>query len=453
MPSVPSSEAIGGPSAQRLRSTPPRGELGGLQTAPKPSADTAADHEPAVPHRVLVLTNWFPSATAPTLGSFVLEQVAALRRHRGLDVRVLAGRPWPLDWLRPWRRPAQRAALAAASRSTGWAERDGVPFLDVPFALGSPVPWPGVARRYASAMVDAAAAIRAEFPFTLVHAHTAYLDGTAALALRDRWQLSCVITEHSGPFRDVMRRPWVRRAVRRALLGADRVLAVSAALANDMRRYLPRREHERIDVLRNGFDATRFTPPAAWAPDPQQPRLVAVGVMRPVKDPDLLLAAFAGLLRTCPGASLQLIGDGELRTHVQQRCVELGIAAAVRVRGALSREATAAVLCHDCDLLVVSSRAETFGLAALEALACGKPVVATRCGGPEELVTSDAVGRLVPVADVEAMTIALREVCQRLPTFEPARIRDHVRRFAFPEVARDLHAIYGELAARSRSVP
>jgi glycosyltransferase involved in cell wall biosynthesis len=406
---------------------------------------------PTPTHRVLVLANWFPSPTAPTHGSFVHEQAQALRRHRGLDVRVLAGRPWPIDLLRPWRLPAQWQSLRSARRAMAFRELDGVPVVDVPFALGTPLALPGTARSYARSMLAAAAVIRGQFPFTLVHAHTCYLDGTAALALRDRWQVPCVVTEHAGPFAEVMRRPWVRRAVRRVMLGADRTLAVSTALANDMRRWLPSRHGERVGVLRNGVDAERFQAPARWVPDPTHPRLVAIGALRPVKDPELLLAAFAGLLRAIPGATLQLVGDGELRAPMTRRCDQLGIAHAVRFGGSLSRDATAALLRDACDLLVVSSRAETFGLAALEALACGKPVVATRCGGPEDLVVDDTLGRLVPVGDVAAMTIALREACGALRSFEPQRIRAAaLQRFALPEVARDLHAIFDEVARDQR---
>lgn len=398
--------------------------------------------------RVLVLASWFPSPANPGLGSFVLEQAQALRRYCGLDVRVLAGRPRRIRTIRPWRAWRELRAIARAQRTLEWHVQDGVPVIDVPYPMATLLPLLTAAAAYARAMTVAADEVRSEFDFALIHAHTAYLDGTAALALRARHRVPCVLTEHTGPFDDLMRRPWTRWAIRRALLGADRTLAVSEALAGDIRRWLPRSLHARIGVLRNGVDPDRFVAPARWTPDPACPRLVALGVMRPIKDPELLLSAFAELRRSCPGASLQIAGEGELGQTVRARCTALGLQDAVRFRGTLDRDATAALLRDECDLLVVSSRAETFGLAAIEALACGKPVVSTRCGGPEEIVNDPALGRLVPVGDAPALAAALREVCSSLPKFDAGAIRrSAMHRFGIGGVVHDLHAIYSELLA------
>jgi hypothetical protein len=92
----------------------------------------------------------------------------------------------------------------------------------------------------------------------------------------------------------------------------------------------------------------------------------------------------------------------------------------------------------DCDVFVLPSNSETFGVVLIEALACGKPVVATDCGGPRDIVTGPAVGVLCPPRDEPALANALRDVAQRLPQFD----RQHIRRQALERFD------YFQLAAR-----
>lgn len=403
--------------------------------------------------RVLVLASWFPSPAQPGLGSFVLDQVVALR-HRGLDVRVLSGRPLPIDTLRPWATVAGLRRWRAGLREIAWREHAGVPVLDVPYPLGAPLPCGSNAHAYARAIAMVAGDVRAAFPFDIVHAHTTYLDGTAAACLAQRFGVGCVLTEHTGPFSDLMRRPWIRRRMQKTLAAVDRVFAVSETLATEMRRWLPEATARRVLVLRNGVDPALFAPAARHAPDPQRPRIGAIGVFHAVKDPESLLGAFQQLRAGVPGAELHLVGDGPLAPMVRSRAAALGLADAVRWPGTLNRAELATFLRERCDVLAISSRVETFGLAALEALACGKPVVSTRCGGPEEIVDAPTLGRLCAVGDVPALAAALQDVCARLRDFDPQALhRSAVQRFALADVARDLHAAYDTVAAAHARSP
>ncbi len=98
-------------------------------------------------------------------------------------------------------------------------------------------------------------------------------------------------------------------------------------------------------------------------------------------------------------------------------------------------------------LLVLPSRRESLGLVLVEALACGTPVVATRCGGPEDIVTDD-VGVLVPPEDPEALALGIEQVLARPSHYEPALLRTHaLEHFGFDSVARRLEALYREALA------
>jgi N-acetyl-alpha-D-glucosaminyl L-malate synthase BshA len=99
-------------------------------------------------------------------------------------------------------------------------------------------------------------------------------------------------------------------------------------------------------------------------------------------------------------ATLVMIGDGPERVDAEKEASELGVAQDVRFLGRLDSVAS---LLQASDLFVLPSQTESFGLAALEAMACGSPVVATRAGGLTEVIDDGVNGILEPVGSVEAM--------------------------------------------------
>jgi len=108
---------------------------------------------------------------------------------------------------------------------------------------------------------------------------------------------------------------------------------------------------------------------------------------------------FARIRRAMP-ATLIMVGDGPERVDAENEARELGVAADVRFLGRLDSVAS---LLQASDLFLLPSQIESFGLAALEAMACGSPVVATRAGGLPEVIDDGLNGILEPVGSVEAM--------------------------------------------------
>ncbi|HMG22969.1 MAG TPA: N-acetyl-alpha-D-glucosaminyl L-malate synthase BshA [Kofleriaceae bacterium] len=172
---------------------------------------------------------------------------------------------------------------------------------------------------------------------------------------------------------------------------------------------------ERIEVIANFVDLERFAPPARrdraqlaalFAPGsggsaPDGPVLFHVSNFRPVKRPLDLIEVLARIRRTVP-ARLVLIGDGPERAAVEARARALGVADAVRSLG--RRREFAALLAH-ADGFLLTSECESFGVAALEALASGVPVFGYRVGGVPEVV-ADGGGTLVECGDVDALAAA-----------------------------------------------
>ncbi len=375
--------------------------------------------------RVLVLSHMYPSPAQPGLGPFVHEQVSALRVRSGIDVRVVSCTPFWANTKHPVKIARAYRAYRKLFEDLHWESHDGVPVLYLPYLVGGLFrPWLH-ALTYRQAVLAASDWLRAHFDFELIHAHTSYLDGTAALALSRKYDVPYLLTEHTGPFRLLTDHPLMRRSTVRALTHADKVFCVSGSLAGDVRGVLPAELHGKVEVLHNGVDAALFYPPSRWTPEPAAPRFLAVMSLDENKNPLLLLDAFRRLLADVPGASLLLVGQGPLKDVVADRIRKTGLDRAVSLLGFRSRSEVARLLREECDALVVSSNSETFGVVLIEALASGKPVVSTDCGGPRDIITDPAVGILCPPRDAQALAAALRQVADALGSYQPEAIRRH----------------------------
>lgn len=376
-------------------------------------------------HRVLVLSHMFPHPDQPSSGPFIHEQVKALREHGAVDARVVVGRPFWMTHRSPikaWR--ANQTYWRYHRRCLQWWEYDGVPVAYLPYRIFGPYFTQGWA--YQTGVEAALPWIQQEFDFDIIHAHTAFLDGAAGLGVSRMTGRPLVITEHTGPFSMLMRNPLVKRSTLRAMRAAKRVIVVSRAQGNAVSKELGPADSRHVIVVPNVVDTETFCPPMEWTPDAAAPRIVFVGYFVPIKQLPLLLDAFAIIRKTVPGATLRLVGGGEnreqeteLRLEIRQRDLDN----AVIVQGHQSREKIARIMRDECDVLVLCSQSETFGCVLTEAMASGKPIVATRCGGPEDIVLNDRVGRLCENGNPDALAHAILDVVSNIRNYNAHEIR------------------------------
>lgn len=137
---------------------------------------------------------------------------------------------------------------------------------------------------------------------------------------------------------------------------------------------------------------------------PEQPVIGVVSRMEGIKGMDLVIPAFAEVLKRCPHARLLVVGDGSLLPHMKQQSEELGVAGKVEWAGRQAQEKLSTYY-DRIDVFWMPSRSEGFGLSALEAMARGCPVVASRVGGLPELIT-DNCGQLCETESVVALAEA-----------------------------------------------
>ena len=380
---------------------------------------------------VLVIPSWYPTADAPTQGIYFREQVQMLQRD-GLRVGVVypeqrSLRRISLARLRDhhFQRSQQHEAGVPTVRFHGWNVWWRHP-AGIRFRIRE-------AGRLAKRYVD-----QHGVP-DLIHAHSARWAGAAAACIGQALDIPYVLTEHfSGLLRDDVfpsRLPFVRDGFRNAAATA----AVSTALRDALVTGGFVRETD-IDVHPNPVDPAVFAPPAA--PPPAHPfRFLTVTRLDGRKGTATLLRAFARAFPDAASVHLDVVGGGPKRGELHALCCDLGLSARVSFRGVLQRDALRRVY-QTAHAFVLASRRETFGVVLIEALATGVPVVSTRCGGPEDIVTPD-VGHLVPVGDVDALADALQALHRHRPTYDTARIRrEAVERFGPEPFCRRTRSFY-----------
>jgi len=249
----------------------------------------------------------------------------------------------------------------------------------------------------------------------LIHSHYAVPHAIGAFLAREMLataghDIRTVTTLHGTDITLVGNDPSYLHATRFGIQRSDAITAVSAWLVEKTREICG--DCKTIDVIHNFVDLDRFNPGQAtdevrrtYAPDGER-ILVHISNLRPVKRVEDAVRAFARVASKMP-AVLLIVGEGPEAGHAAQAASEAGVGDRVHFLG---NQDGIEVLLASADIFLLPSEFESFGLAALEAMACGVPVVATSSGGIVEVVEDEISGRLVPRGDVDALAGACLDI-------------------------------------------
>jgi L-malate glycosyltransferase len=235
--------------------------------------------------------------------------------------------------------------------------------------------------------------------YAIPHATTAYL---ARQMLNGERAIRVITTLHGTDITLVGQEASFYAITKFSIEQSDQVTAVSAYLRDETYRAFGCVSCD-IRVIPNFVNLQEYHPSDTEVCPPLGPEggkvITHVSNFREVKRVKDVVRVFARIRRAMP-ATLVMIGDGPDRLDAENEARDLGVSQDVRFLGRLDSVAT---LLQSSDLFVLPSQTESFGLAALEAMACGSPVVASRAGGLPEVVDDDISGILEPVGSVEAM--------------------------------------------------
>ncbi|HSR09898.1 MAG TPA: glycosyltransferase [Thermodesulfobacteriota bacterium] len=304
-------------------------------------------------------------------------------------------------------------------------------------------------------------------PFDVVHSHY-WLSGCVGAKLKERWSLPLFNMFHTlGALKDEVLRGRPEREPKRRMLMERRIMGVADGLIapNPWEReqmILQNAPPSKVRVIPCGVDLDLFRPIASFRAKKhlglsQRDFILYVGRIDAVKDIDVLIRAFHALIQkpVRGGKELGLIilggevgeeqGQSREMRELRKMAVQMGLQDRVAFWGA-QRQDLLPYFYSAAEALVLPSRYESFGMVALEAMACGTPVIASRVGGLQYTVEDGRSGLLFPEGDWRVLASCIREAVEdrvlRKKLFGGAQAR--ARQYGWARIARTVLSFYDD---------
>lgn len=280
----------------------------------------------------------------------------------------------------------------------------------------------------------------------IVHAHFTIV-GAAAVDFFKSKDVPVVITEHSSRVgRNILTNIEKKLAIN-AYRNADKVIAVSKLMAERIQELSGVTAITIPNMVDLGGNISLSSKEVLH--EDNKFRFVSAGRIGFQKGFDLLLDAMEKLVHSFPYAELTIYGEGEYSSRLKQRIDVLGLKDVVKLYGKY-KKSELPELWKDAEAFVLASRGETFGVVYIEAMILGLPVIATRCGGPEDFVT-DEVGILVDVDNIDQLVNAMAKMIQERNKYRSDQIYEYVKdNFSSEVVADRIIELYGNILSEKR---
>jgi glycosyltransferase involved in cell wall biosynthesis len=241
----------------------------------------------------------------------------------------------------------------------------------------------------------------------IIHAHNSLYGGYLASLIKKKFGIPYVITEHSSVFVRKMVRRWEVPVFRKAFANADARIMVSPKLGSYLEKHYGS-DVKPWDWIPNILDQKFEKGISLQKQNAHESRVfhfLNIANLNENKCHSDLLDAFSRHFKGQTNTQLRIGGTGPLHNHLERLANNLGISKQVVFLGLLTRDQVLEEM-RECDVFVLSSHHETFGVVLIEALSCGKPVIATASGGPECIV-NEGNGILVPPRNPDALGQAM----------------------------------------------
>ena len=354
----------------------------------------------------MTLTSFYPSDRDDASGCFVAE---------------------PLDWLTKIGIRNTVIAVQPIYRGSFQGSGSHVPaqwlrYFSLPGNFGLPTAGAFLFARMVSRLRE----LHREQRIDLIHAHGPLPCGHAAMLLNEELGIPFVVSVHvldvfSAVHAGRRSGQWCRLISQRAYRTSRRVICISERVRERLLEQMGR--SCRTSVTYNGVDPELFSPGDERASD--DPLILCVGNLLPIKGHELLIRAVASLAAEFPALSLDVVGGGPEQPRLQALSRELLVAERVRFLGRQSRRQVALAM-RQCTLFALPSRYEGLGCVYLEAMSAGKPVIGCRGQGIAEIIQHGSNGFLVGPDNERELTLAIAML-----------LRDEPRRRSLGAAARD----------------
>ena len=385
---------------------------------------------------IVIIPAFFQTKSRKTLGSFFLEQARALQQ-KGHKVTILYCDTYSIKCVKDWfaynEEKSEIIEGIQIYRNRCFCPlKHGIEGHRKAFANG-------IQKLYDQYM-------KGNKP-DIIHAHCCVWAGYAAMKLSEQIGIPYVVTEHATLFQ--LHRDEISekndKVIRKIFQKAARVICVSGAFAKLIESYRPD-----IDVVGNVVNCDALVP-RADSEKHRGIRFLTVCYMEEEaqlykKGIDILIQAWTEVVKKYTDVKLVIGGGGSAKTKVEQWVEEHGISKYVEFTGALDRKQVIQEM-QSCDCFVLPSRYETFGVVYVEAMACGKPVIAVANGGPDDFVKP--FNGILIEPDVKELVQAFYEMIGHLTRgnyYQEEKISNYIKsKFSYEAIAEQLEAIYNSI--------
>lgn len=384
---------------------------------------------------ILIIPAFFQTNSRPTLGSFFMEQALALEKA-GHKVTILYCDTYSVKCVREYltygeEKDTYVEGVRMIRQKMFCPLKHGMEGHREAFSKGII----GLYRQY----------ILGRENVDIIHAHCCVWAGYAAMKLSAQTGIPYLITEHATLFQlhkdEISSKN--NKYIKEAFCKAAKLACVSGAFRRLLSDY-----REDIEVIGNVVNCARFRI-TEKAHKNEAIKFLTVcymvdEAMLQKKGIDILLKAWKLFSAKNPNATLTIGGGGQGKKKAVEWVKEYGIQDSVAFAGQLSREQVAEQM-QQCDCFVLPSRYETFGVVYIEAMACGKPVIAVRNGGPDDFV-KDFNGILVEAENVNSLADAMGSIVEHQEKYDARQIADFVQEnFSEQAIARQLEGLYNQI--------
>lgn len=391
---------------------------------------------------IVIIPAFFQTQERPTLGSFFLEQAKALKRV-GHQVTILYCDTYSVKCVNEWLHyvedeQSEIEGITIYRKKRFCPMKHGMEGHKEAFVQGIVSLWEKYVK---SESVD------------MIHAHCCVWAGYAAMKLSQRTGIPYVITEHATLFQ--LHKEEIsaanNRIIRETFQKAAKVICVSQAFAKLLQEYT-----DNTVVIGNVVDCEQFKNVDKQLEMHENCRFLTICYMEEEaqlykKGIDILIKAWAQVSGRHPNARLRIGGGGKAAEKVREWVQEYQVSDSVEFLGALKREQVVQEM-QSCDCFVLPSRYETFGVVYIEAMACGKPVIAVANGGPDDFI-HDFNGILVQPEQEKDLVQAMEKMIEAIECpdafYCPEKIVKYVEeKFSYHAIAAQLENVYQEIISK-----
>lgn len=360
---------------------------------------------------IVVVPSWYSNEKNIVLGSFFKEQALALKEE-GLDITICYNEIFPI-----YRYDKYKYIFKEKIYREFEDGLDTFRYRDFNYLLHSHKRFSLFSKRIELLIKRV---LESKGKIDLIHFHSCFWAGVCAPYVKNVFNIPYIITEHTSMYNSKKIKPSYMKYIYEAYRNADKLISVSNSLKSEMLKVLDRD----IEVIHNFIDGNVFKN-INIDNKISKGKFVffSLAFLVDGKGFDELIRACEYLVDKKYDFILEIGGDGYLRKHLEKYVYSKRLEKFVKFLGLLNREEVLLKM-NECDVFILPSCYETFGVVYIEALACGKPVIAVKNGGAEEIV-KDEVGILINNCNYIQIAYAMEKIMNDIQNYRSTYIREY----------------------------